>query len=135
MISFLYFFLPSLLWVRYFLHFYSKGELKVVVDAQVCYIYNNYFLNAITRGEYPFWNPFVSWGRPDDFGARMNGEFNPFLYVIVLCQKAGCSFSLAYFIYMLGYFLLGAVGFYLLAKVIFKDKRPAYLAFLLLFVF
>ncbi len=132
MVQSLFFLIPIALWIRNFLHFYSNGELKLIIDARICYIYNNFFLNNIVRGVYPFWNPFCNWGRPDDFGARMNGEFNPFLYLIVLLKGLGCSFSFAYFIYILSYFLLGAIGFYLLAKEVFNDSRPAYLAFLLL---
>src|SRR5277367_4150351 len=87
--------------------FYNKGQLNLFEDAKVNCIYTNYFLNNIIRGVYPFWNPFTSWGRPDDLLSRMMGDFNPFLYSISIFQKLGMRFSLAYFGYLIIYFTLG----------------------------
>lgn len=78
------------------------------------------------------WNPFNVWGRPDDFGMRMIGEFNPFLYLIALLNLIGLNFSLAYYIYLISYYFFGIIGFYLLIKTLIKDKMIAYLVMLLL---
>lgn len=69
-----------------------------------------------------FWSPFSSWGRPDELLAHMMGEYNPFLYIIVLFQKLGMRFSLAYFGYLILYFTVGIAGVYLLSKQLFKDS-------------
>jgi hypothetical protein len=107
--------------------FYAQGHLNLYQDAKTNCIYTNYFLNNIMRGVYPFWNPFTSWGRPDDLLARMMGDFNPFLYLIVLFEKLGLRFSLAYFMYLIFYFALGMAGVFALAKQLFKEPAIAWL--------
>jgi len=124
--------IPFLLWTYAYRTFYAFGQVRLIVDAHICFFYTNYYMNHITRGVYPMWNPFNIWGRPDEFGMRMIGEFNPFLYVIPLLQLIGVSFTLSYFIYLIMYFFVGVIGFYLLAQRIFKDKLLAYVAMLLL---
>ncbi len=125
------FIFPFSVWLYYFRHFHEKF-IKLIVDAEVCFIYTNYYLSHIARGVYPMWNPYNVWGRPDDFGVRMIGEFNPWLYVITVLNSSGFSFSLSYYIYLVTYYFLGVIGFYLLVKVILNDRVAAYLAMLIL---
>jgi len=123
--------LPFILWFYSFKSFYAN-QLKLIVDSQISFIYTNYYLNSILRGVYPMWNPYNIWGRPDDFSVRMIGEFNPFLYLIAILNQLGMSYSTAYFAYLVSYFFLGMIGFYLLAKRLFKKTYLAYLALILL---
>ena len=119
------FFLPFALWVYSFRGFYSSGEFILFNDAQRTFTLINHFLSHITRGVFPVWNPFNAWGRPDDFNMRIIGEFNPFLYLIGCLTHLGLSFSLAYFIFVVAYYFFGLMGFYLLAKRIFRDEWPS----------
>jgi len=112
----------------YLIHaFYGNGYLNLFVDAKVNFIYTNYFLNHLMSGVYPFWTPFSSWGRPDDFLTHVIGEFNPFLYTIAVLQKLGMTFSMAYFGYLVIYFFVGMAGVYFLAKELFADNFIAWL--------
>ena len=109
--------------------FFNKGHLNLFEDAKDICIYMNYFLNHMTRGVYPFWNPFSSWGRPDDLLVRMIGEFNPFLYMIAVLQKLGMGFSIAYVGYLIIYFTVGIAGVYFLAKQLFQDPLIVWLVY------
>ncbi len=125
--------LPFGLWAYAFRTFYSaQTGLKLVADARLVFVAINTYLNNLLRGVYPMWNPYNVWGRPDEHVMRAIGELNPFYYVILLLKTMGLSFSLAYFIFFLGYFFLGIFGFYQLAKVVFSDNRKAYIAMVLL---
>jgi hypothetical protein len=124
---------PFGLWTYAFRSFYRPGQgLILLADARRAFISINYYLNHLLRGVYPMWGPFNTWGRPDDFAVRIIGEVNPFLYVVPLLEACGVPLALAYFIFLVGYFFLGVIGFYCLARAVFGHKRLAYLAMLLL---
>jgi len=121
------FFVPAVLWIISFHHFYS-GKIVLYADASRNFIYTNYFFNNLKRGVFTLWNPFYAWGRPDYYGQRQIGEFNPFLYLSLILNQAGMPFALAYFIYLIGYFFIGVWGFYLLSKSLLKEKSAVYLS-------
>ena len=87
------------LWLAVFIPAFYPGRLILFADALRHFIYTNYFLNNLSRGVFPMWDPFHAWGRPDDFAVRTIGEFNPFLNLIPLLDHLGLSFSPAYFIF------------------------------------
>ncbi len=124
---------PVFLWLFLFKNFFL-GHLKLIVDAHICFIYTNHYFNHLLRGVFPLWNPFNVWGRADDFGMRMIGEFNPFLYLIAVLRVMGVSFNNAYSLYLISYFFVGVLGFYLLSQRLFKRKIISYVA-MLLFMF
>ena len=130
--KFWHFLIPIIIWLGFFSNFYHHGELKVISIARDLYYYTEFYLNNFIHGEYTFWNPFSNWGKPDDFIARVIGEFNPFLYLILFFKTLGCSFPLAYFIYLQIYFLVGMWGFYLLAFKLFQHRTAAYFSFIAL---
>lgn len=121
------FFVPAVLWIISFHNFYS-GKIVLYSDVSRNFIYTNYFFNNLRRGIFPLWNPFYAWGRPDYFGQRQIGEFNPFLYISLMLNQAGMSFALSYFIYLICYFFIGVGGFYLLSKSLLKKKSAVYLS-------
>ncbi|MCD4781261.1 MAG: hypothetical protein K8S27_12045 [Candidatus Omnitrophica bacterium] len=124
------FILPVFIWLHSISHL-IKGHIKLIVDAQVCYRYTEYFFHHIGRWVYPLWDPYHAWGRPDDFGVRMIGECNPLTYIISLMRGVGANFSTAYACFYLFYFILGAFGFYFLVKCLYKKFWLAYCAFCL----
>ncbi|MCB9771593.1 MAG: YfhO family protein [Candidatus Omnitrophica bacterium] len=79
----------------------------------------------------PLWDPFVMWGTPTQIFLNYVGIFNPFWLLINIFNVCGLSFYLSFVYTIALYFWLGQIGFYLLAKIIFKDSRMAYVAFLL----
>lgn len=121
------FFVPAILWMISFHHFYS-GKIVLYADASRNFIYTNYFFNHLKRGIFPLWNPFYAWGRPDYYGQRQTGELNPFLYVSLILNQIGMSFALSYFVYLISYFFFGVWGFYLLSKSLLKEKSAVYLS-------
>ena len=123
--------LPFMIWSFCFRKFYP-GVLVLEEDSIEYFDRIKYYFDNLIRGVYPLWDPFFGWGRPDILNVRMFDEFNPFIYLILLLNRIGISFSLAFFIFMITYFLFGLLGFYLLSKRIFQERRLAYLSLLLL---
>jgi hypothetical protein len=122
--------IPYIIWL-YLIHgFYSQGQLNLSMDTRDFYFYTNYFLNHIQRGVYPLWNPFSSWGRPDDLLALMIGGFNPFLYLIVGLEKLGIGFTVAYLVYLITYFSVGIAGATCLAQKLFRSPLLTWMVFI-----
>jgi len=119
------------LWGALFFRFYAKG-LIIAVDTTEYYSHIKYYLENIFRGVYPMWTPFENWGKPDDFPVRLFGEFNPLLYIAGAVHALGAPFSLIYFLFIVGYSLIGVWGFALLAKRIFNNELLTFCATLLL---
>ena len=122
---------PFLAWFWIYRAFFFD-EAFIYGDNAQCYYYIKYYLDNIVHGVYPLWDPFSAWGRPDDLDMRFLGEFNPFLYTILMFQALGASFPLAFLLYLFGYFFLGIFGFFCLARRLFGSGRLAYLAGVLL---
>lgn len=130
-ISFCLFFIPVLAWlfcIRRFLF----GDLAFGPDAASYHDHIKFYLDQLSRGVFPLWDPLWNYGVPNDFFLRRICPYNPFLLLILLLQKLGFSFMAGYRLYLAGYFLTGSAGFYLLARRVLKDAGAAYAAWLFL---
>ncbi len=121
----------SILWLFLFRHF-LLGQYALLDDAVVYYEHVKFYIDQISRGVYPLWDPSREWGVPNEFFLLRFGPFNPLIFVIPLLNKIGLSYGQSYFFFLGGYYLLGMMGFYLLAKAVFQDKLAAFTAYLLL---
>ena len=118
------------IWLFLFRAFLS-GELAITYDAVPYYEHIKFFIDQITQGILPLWDPTRDGGVPNEFFLRRFGEFNPFLWIIVILHKAGLSYIQSYLGFLAIYYLVGLVGFYVLAKEFLKDSRLAMVAYLL----
>jgi len=101
-------------------------------DAVSYFEHIKFYLDSIQRGIYPLWDPSRVWGVPNHFFLRRIGEFNPLYFLILISNKLGLSYTLSYLFFLALYYFIGMIGFYLLAKGIFRDSKMAFIAYLLL---
>ncbi|HLD69279.1 MAG TPA: hypothetical protein VJA17_00780 [Candidatus Omnitrophota bacterium] len=125
------FILPVALWFFIF-GSYWIGKPCMTTHGMDYYHIVKYFMDNLTHGSFPLWDPFRNWGKPDDFDNRFIGEFNPFMWLYVIFSKAGIPLQLSFLYYAMLYYFVGVVGFYFLAKRIFQDKNLAWVSFVLL---
>jgi len=125
------FLFPFSIWA-YFRKGFLLGEFSFVGDNQQYFFWLQYYLYNIIRGVYTRWNPFFAWGTFDNIDTRIIGDCNPFLQLINIFNSVGISFYHSLILYLFFYYFLGLLGFYFLAKSLFKDKFLAYLSFILL---
>ena len=125
------FILSFVFWCIAFRGFLSN-QLALSSDAMAYVQHFKFYIDNIIRGVYPSWDPERQWGVPVEFFLRRIGSFNPFILVLALLVKIGIPYTLAYQFFLAGYYFLGLIGFYLLAKQIFQDRQQAFLAFVLL---
>jgi len=104
----------------------------LVADAVPYFEHFRFFLDNISRGVYPLWDPTRNWGFPMELFLRRIGSYNPFFLLILFSHKMGLPYTQAYLAFLTVYFLAGMVGFYFLAKQIFRDTQIAVLAYMLL---
>lgn len=121
-----------LIWLYCFRGFMT-GELAFDSDAIAYYQHIKFFIDNLVLGNYPFWDPSINSGVPNEFFLRRMGSFNPFFMIIVGLRKMGLPHLMAYNWYLSVYYLAGAIGFYKLSTLIFQKKYTAYLSFLLLY--
>jgi len=107
-------------------------KLALVSDAIPYHGHIKFFIDNISRGVYPLWDPTRNCGVPNEFFLRRIGEFNPFFLIILILYKIGIPYNLAYLSFLAIYFFVGMIGFYHLAKCIFEDRKMAFLAYILL---
>ena len=93
---------------------------------------SRYFLDNISHGTYPLWNPDYSGGVPWNFFLRRMGEFNPFYWIISGLKFLGVGALHAHLIFFVLYYFLGLVGFWLLARLFLKDRLTSTCAYLLM---
>ncbi len=122
---------PFLIWVYLFRGFFL-GSAIISQDTFTFYASVKFYLNNLIAGVYPLWDPSVLWGAPAALNLRPIGEFNPFLFLILIFDACGMSFYQAFVVYLALYYLLGLLGFYALVNEIFKDKKLAYLGYVFL---
>ena len=108
------------------------GELALRDDAVPYYDHIKFFVDNMMRGIVPLWDPTWESGVSNEFFLRRMGEFNPFFFLIVFCNKLGLPHYFSYMAFVVGYYFLGMAGFYKLAKVIFQDKSTAFTAYMLM---
>jgi len=119
------------IWVFVFRAFLT-GELSLVGDAIPYYEHFKFFIDQLSLGIYPLWDPTRDGGVPNEFFLRRIGSFNPFFVGIVILVKSGVSFSHAYMAFLSAYYFLCMLGFYMLAKQIFRSSSLAFVCFILL---
>lgn len=107
-------------------------QLELVNDALPYYGHIKYFVNNLASGVYPLWDPVRNCGVPNEFFLRRLGDFNPFYFLIIACQKIGLSYYQAYFAFLAGYFFVGMIGFYQLARCFFSKRIYAVFALMLI---
>src|ERR1700733_7891392 len=101
---------------------YISGKYSLAGDAFYCYWDDRFFLDNISHGVYPLWNPGYAGGVPWNFFLRRMGEENPFLWIITGLKCIGISAMQAHTIFLVLYYFLGLVGFWLLARLFLKDR-------------
>ena len=122
---------PFVIWLCFFRGIFTQNIL-IFHDTLEVYANIKFFLTNLSQGVYPFWDPYVLWGAPIEMSLHVLGQFNPFLFIILLFTKMGVSFYLSFICYLVLYLFLGLLGFYALARQIFKEEKFAYLAYILL---
>jgi len=127
--SLLKFIIPFGLWLFIFSDAVT-GKLPVNSDCYSFYSLLKYFLDNLRIGHFALWCPFVFWGGSFLIELNAFGAFNPIWIFALVLNKIGLSFYLSFLYTYIGYFFLGHIGFYLLAKSFLKDKLCAYGAFL-----
>ncbi len=120
-----------LIWIVIFRGWLTNKNV-LISDALAYYEHFDYYMFNLGRGVFPMWEPTRVVGVPVEFFLRRIGSFNPLIFIILLMMKLGISYKYGYFIFLALYFFLGMIGFYKLAKVILKDAKIAYVAYLLL---
>lgn len=123
--------LPVVVWLAIFGGYFS-GQPAMTQHGLDYYLIVKYQMDNLMRGVFPFWDPMMFWGRPDNIDSRFIGEFNPFLWVYAVLAWVGVPRPAAFLVYALGYHFVWLAGFYLLAQRIFKDTVWAWLSFILL---
>ncbi len=128
---FILFLLSAFVWVYIFRDFIS-GHLVLTGDAVPYFEHITFFIDNISRGIYPLWDPTRDGGVPNDFFLRRFGQFNPLFLIILAFHKIGLSYIHAYLIFLAVYFGLGLFGFFAVLKKIFSDSALAFLGYALL---
>lgn len=121
----------AVIWVFLFRKFVF-AQTTLIYDAAVYAEHVKYYIDNITRGIYPFWDPSCDFGWTNTFYLRRIGEFNPAYWLVALPYKLGINFYLAYSIFLAAYFFAGIAAFYALARRLSGDMRAATIAALLL---
>lgn len=111
---------------------FVKGETILQGDANPYFEHFKFYIDQISRGVYPLWDPSRDHGQPTELFLRRIGSFNPLYWFIVIFYKLDVPFRLCYFSFLIFYYFLGMIGFFLLAKRIFNNHLSAFTAFLLL---
>jgi len=122
--------IPFLVWAFLFKDL-LLAESGASPDAQANFFKIKYFVDNISRGVYPLWNPFAFWGMPDNFDVRFFGEYNPLIYIIALLNILGIPFKYSYGLFLSLFYFIGLSGFYLLAKLLFKRTGLAFMAYIM----
>jgi hypothetical protein len=110
---------------------FISGTIPLNMDSATIYSVTKFYFNNLLNGVVPLWDPFVLLGTPF-YAITLCNLFNPAVLLVPLLKWVGFNYYQAFITYMLCYFFTGAIGFYCLAKILFKDKALAYVAFLLL---
>ncbi len=124
-------------------YFFNKSPL--VADAISYYEHIDFYIENIRRGIYPMWESTRQGGVPAEFFMRRIGAPNPFFFLIIPLEaffdcfvdraannSADIPYTYGYLWFLAIYFFIGMIGFYLLARRIFRDTYAAITAFLLL---
>ncbi len=130
MISLWRFIIPLAVWL-FCMRDFLFGQIPVNMDTLTIYAVAKFYFNNLLNGTVPLWDPFVSLGAPF-YAITLCNLFSPIALLMPLTALLSGDFYAGFLIYMVSFFILGAWGFYLLAKELIKDKQIAYLAYVLL---
>ena len=122
--------LSFILWLICFRGFVS-GHLSLQSDAIGYYQHIKFFIDNMVAGVYPFWDPGINGGVPNEFFLRRMGSFNPFFLIPVVLRWCGLPHLVAYTTYLASYYFLGALGFYFLCRGLVRRPVAAYAGFLI----
>ncbi len=118
-------------WVYSFWAFLSR-DVQIVSDAVSFYEHLKFYIDNISSGVYPYWDPSWSCGSPNEFFLRRIGPFNPFLLLILIPYRLGLDYWTVFAGFITFYFFFGMAGFYRITLEIIKDEKIATVAFMLL---
>ncbi|MEI8011997.1 MAG: hypothetical protein WCI27_05890 [Candidatus Omnitrophota bacterium] len=128
---FIFVILPFFVWMAAFWG-YLSGQKMIVVDAVSYYEHIGFFTDNIIRGVYPLWDPSWSDGAPYNFFLRRIGEANPFYWLNAGLKMIGIPQVHAYLFFLTFYYFLALTAFWLIARILFRNRLVAGGAFLLL---
>lgn len=113
---------------------YLFNKLALFEDASPYYDHIKFYLDNMSRGVFPLWDPAWFCGVANNFFLQRMGCFNPFLLVTLVFKSLGIPHTASYVMYLMMYYFVGCAGFYLLARQILQDRAASFAAFgLLLF--
>jgi hypothetical protein len=123
---------PALLFIFFVLWLMScrdflSGSISITADTLPNYCILKYYFNCLLNGIWPFWDPYIFLGRPFLYIAS-SGALNPFAYIMPILTLLGLDYYQAYVVFLAAYYFFGVLGFYVLAKNIFKEESWALIA-------
>jgi len=126
----LQFVLPIALWIVLSRPFFSEHN---IITSENFYIYSilKFYFDNLRTGVFPLWNPFITWGAPTYIYFSYIGVFNPVWILMPTLNFMGLRIYESFLATATLYFLIGQLGFYMLARVVLKDRLAAFAAFLL----
>ena len=127
---FLKFFLPFQIWLFLFKNS-ILGKAHVLLETYTIYSDAKVFTDNIMSGVFPLWNPFVMLGHPQKVIMSYFGAYNPIWLLMPFFRIFGVLPYQSFLFTIMIYFFLGMLGFYLLAKELFKNSLVQYAAFLM----
>jgi len=117
--------LSFVVWMAVFSIFFS-GEIKLQGDAQAYYEHFEFYVQNISRGVYPMWERTRQEGVSIQLFMRRIGEFNPLYWLLIIPFKCGIPFEAVYLSFLALYFFFGCMGFYVLARQLWKQASLAF---------
>ena len=105
------------LWIFIFREFIF-GDLRIDSDAISYYEHIRFYIQNITRGIFPLWDPFWMSGSPNEFFLRRICPYNPFFVILAGLDRTGINYYTAYMLYLAGYYFLGIFGFFLFSDAV-----------------
>ena len=118
-------------WVFCFWGFLTN-QYTLTSDALSYYDHTKFFIENLSSGIFPLWDPFWCNGAPNDFFLRRIGCFNPFYLIILIFKTIGIPYTLSYLWFLALYYGGGMIAFYLLMMRLYQNRLLAYSGFLLL---
>src|SRR5579863_7963362 len=74
---------------------YLTSKFELTSDAVSYYEHTKFFIENLSSGIYPLWDPFWLNGSPNDFFLRRIGALNPFYLLILVFKSIGVPYTLA----------------------------------------
>src|SRR5262245_44349271 len=75
---------------------YLSGKVILDSDAVSYYDHIKFYIDNISKGVFPLWDPLWYCGAPNTFFLQRMGCFNPFLLLVLLFKGMGFSHASAY---------------------------------------